>query len=184
MECLPFQSGCEGLAKLNGPDGRNQPTTPIETAEFRRILGHWVTGVAVVAARRADGQPCGLTVNAFTSLSLGPPLVLVCIERSADSHDCIRDAGAFSVNVLAAADRALARRFATSGGSKFDGLDLGRGSSGAPILKRALAWVDCRLHAQHAGGDHSIFVGEVLDGGVSDGDPLVFHRGDYEGLHP
>ena len=143
-----------------------------------------MTGVAVVAARKADGQPCGLTANAFTSLSLDPPLVLVCIERSADSHDCIRDAGAFSVNVLAAGDRALAHRFASSGGtSKFEGLVLGTAVTGAPILSDAMAWVDCRLEHLHDGGDHSIFVGLVLEGATSGGNPLVFYRGDYEGLH-
>ncbi|MCI0434026.1 MAG: flavin reductase family protein [Gemmatimonadetes bacterium] len=143
-----------------------------------------MTGVAIVAARRADGQPCGLTANAFTSLSLDPPLVLVCVERQADSHDCIRDAGVFSVNVLASGDSALARRFALSGGAeKFAGLELHTAITGAPILSHAIAWVDCRLQARHPGGDHSIFVGEVLDGGAADGDPLVFYRGDYEGLH-
>jgi flavin reductase (DIM6/NTAB) family NADH-FMN oxidoreductase RutF len=139
-----------------------------------------VTGVAVVAARKADGSPCGLTANAFASLSLDPPLVLVCVERTADSHDCIRAAGSFSVSVLGADAERLARRFAAWDiTNKFDGVAIRTAVSGAPVLADAMAWVDCRLRETHAGGDHTIFVGEVLAGGALDGVPLVYYRGGY-----
>src|SRR5688572_17827493 len=95
----------------------------MDSFEFRRVLGHWVTGVSVVAARPDGGAPCGLTANAFCSVSLDPPLVLVCVEKTADSHDCIASAGAFSVNVLHGDQEQLARRFAAGEvAGKFEGV--------------------------------------------------------------
>ena len=158
---------------------------PIDSPEFRRIFGHWVTGVAVVAATAEDGSPCGLTANAVASLSLEPPLVLACIDRAADSHDCIRAAGFYSVNMLAADQERLARRFATwELPAKFEGVAYRPEVSGAPVLEDALAWVDCELWACYDGGDHSIFVGRVLAGDARDGEPLVFYRGGYAGRAP
>ncbi len=153
---------------------------PIDPSEFRRILGHWVSGVAVVAARSPEGDPCGLTANAVASLSLQPPLVLVCVDRAADSHDCIRDAGYFSVSVLASDDERHARRFAAWDISrKFQDIAHHTEVSGAPVLDDALAWVDCRLWDTYAGGDHSIFIGEVLAGDAREGTPLLYYRGGY-----
>jgi flavin reductase (DIM6/NTAB) family NADH-FMN oxidoreductase RutF len=179
---------CSRVAGAARPQGRNglegtQLRMPLDTAEFRRVMGHWLTGVAIVAARHADGRPCGMTANAVTSLSLEPPLLLVCIERAADTHDCIRDAGSFAVSVLARGDEALARRFAVlAAGDRFAGVPFLAAGSGSPILEAALAWIDCRLAAVHPGGDHSIFVGEVLDAGTRDGEPLAFFRGVYGGV--
>jgi len=151
-----------------------------EPSEFRRILGHWVTGVAVVAARSPAGKLCGLTANAVTSVSLDPPLVLACIERSADSHDCIRDAGAFTINVLASDQERLARRFAAWDiPEKFEGVAHSPGVTGSPILDDALAWIECRIHTQHAAGDHTIFIGEVIGGDTREGTPLLYYRGGY-----
>ena len=152
----------------------------IETSEFRRILGHWVSGVAVVAARTPSGQLCGLTANAVTSVSLQPPLLLACIDLAADSHDGIRDAGAFSVNILASDQERLARRFAAWDiDAKFEGVAHSPGVTGAPILDDALAWVECRIREVHAGGDHSIFIGEVVAGDAREGVPLLYYRGGY-----
>jgi flavin reductase (DIM6/NTAB) family NADH-FMN oxidoreductase RutF len=154
-----------------------------DPSEFRRVLGHWVTGVAVVASRRADGRPCGLTANSVTSLSLDPPLVLVCVDPTADSHDCIRDAGMFSVNVLGAATEPLARRFAALDlSNKFDGVDWHTAVTGAPVLDDALAWVDCRIDQVLTGGDHTIFIGEVVAADAVHGEPLLFYRGGYSRL--
>jgi flavin reductase (DIM6/NTAB) family NADH-FMN oxidoreductase RutF len=151
-----------------------------DPSEFRRIMGHWITGVAVVASYKPGGEPCGLTANAVTSLSLDPPLVLVCVDRSADSHDCIVEAGVFTVNVLDAASERLARRFAAWDIShKFEGIAHHTAPSGAPVLEDALAWLDCRLTAQYAGGDHTIFLGEVTAGDAKDGQPLLYYRGGY-----
>lgn len=158
---------------------------PVDPPEFRRILGHWVTGVAVIATNDPAGRPCGLTANAVASLSLDPPLVLVCVDRTADSHDCIRDAGVFSINVLGAGQERMARRFAAWDVSrKFEGVAYRREATGAPVLEDALAWVDCRLQATHPGGDHSIFVGEVVAGDAGPGGPLVYYRGGYGGFTP
>jgi flavin reductase (DIM6/NTAB) family NADH-FMN oxidoreductase RutF len=153
---------------------------PIDSSEFRRILGHWVTGVSVVAARAPDGTPCGLTANAVASLSLQPPLVLVCVDHSADSHDCIRDAGAFSLNVLASDQERLARRFAAWDiAHKFDGVAYHLEVTGAPVLDDALAWVDCRVSQSIPGGDHTVFIGEVVGGDAREGAPLLYYRGGY-----
>lgn len=152
----------------------------IDSSEFRKILGHWPTGVAVVTTRGPDGQPRGLTANAITSVSLEPPLVLVCIDRTAETHRGIVESGAFAINILPEAGRELARRFAAERqADKFSGVSHRSGASGAPVLADALAWVDCGLHAFHEGGDHTIFVGRVLAAEAGQGDPLVFCRGEY-----
>jgi flavin reductase (DIM6/NTAB) family NADH-FMN oxidoreductase RutF len=158
---------------------------PIDAAEFRRVLGHWVTGVAVVAATRSDGTPCGLTATAVTSLSLDPPLVLVCVERSANSHDCIHQAGAFSVNILPESAERVARRFAENETSdKFAGISYRTEASGAPVLGDAMAWVDCSLHEALPGGDHTIFIGQVLAADAREAVPLVYYRGGYGRFSP
>ena len=152
----------------------------MEAEEFKRILGHWGSGVAVVATRTADGRLCGLTANAVASVSLEPPLVLVCVEHAADTHDCIREAGVFSINVLDSKQERIARRFsAWQVGTKFEGIAFRAETTGAPILDDALAWVDCRVKAAHDGGDHTIFVGEVLAGDAREGTPLIYYRGGY-----
>src|SRR5688572_24581175 len=118
----------------------------LESAEFRRILGHWVTGVSIVTAQPAGRAPCGLTANSFCSVSLEPPLVLVCVEGVADTHNCIVAAGAFCVNVLDSEHEVLARRFADQDvAEKFRALAYRTEQTGAPVLQDALAWVDCRV---------------------------------------
>ncbi|HEX2166351.1 MAG TPA: flavin reductase family protein [Longimicrobiales bacterium] len=148
--------------------------------EFRHVLAHWSTGVAVVATLTRSGGPCGLTATAVAAVSLSPLLVLACIERGADSHDALRAAGVFSINILDRDGEAIARRFAGSDGSaKFRDVAHHVEASGAPVLDEALAWVDCRVHAAYDGGDHTIFVGEVFAAGAREGEPLVYHRGRY-----
>jgi len=157
----------------------------IEEAEFRRVLGHFATGVAVVAARAEGGPPSGLTANAIASVSLDPPLVLVCVEHTADTHDVIAEAGAFAISVLREDQESVARRFAAEDSvGKFEGVAHGSDVTGAPILADALAWIDCRLHASHEGGDHTIFVGEVVGGDAGRGVPLTFFRGGYGRVGP
>ena len=153
----------------------------MDAAEFRRIMGHFATGVAVVTTRDPDtGTPCGLTVSAFTSVSLEPLLVLVCIEKHADSHECIRRAGYFAVNILPFHGEWLSRRFAGAEPlEKFQGVAFREERTGAPILEDAMGWLDCRVHAVHPAGDHSIFVGEVLAGDAHEDAPLIFFRGEY-----
>jgi flavin reductase (DIM6/NTAB) family NADH-FMN oxidoreductase RutF len=152
----------------------------MESEEFKRILGHWGSGVAVVATRAANGKLCGLTANAVASVSLDPALVLVCVEHTADTHDCIREAGVFSINVLDSTQERMARRFsAWQVGTKFEGIAFHAETTGVPILDDALAWIECRVTAEHDGGDHTIFVGEVLAGDAREGIPLIYYRGGY-----
>ncbi|MGQ0814944.1 MAG: flavin reductase family protein, partial [Gemmatimonadota bacterium] len=154
----------------------------MEASEFRRILGHWVSGVSIVATKMGEDRICGLTANAVASVSLDPPLVLACIAKNADTHDCIRSAGVFSVNVLRGDQERMARRFATfEVDMKFEGLAFHSEHTGAPILDEALAWVDCRVWAAYDAGDHTIFVGEVLAGDAREGSPLIYYRGGYGG---
>ncbi|MEX1182468.1 MAG: flavin reductase family protein [Gemmatimonadota bacterium] len=155
----------------------------VEPFEFRRILGHWTTGVTIVATSTAAGEPRGLTANAIASVSLDPPLVLACIERAADSHDPIRDAGFFSINVLAQDDERVARRFAgNDSADKFVGIAYHSEVTGAPVLDSALAWLDCQVHEAIEAGDHSIFIGRVVAGDAVEGEPLVYYRGGYSRL--
>jgi flavin reductase (DIM6/NTAB) family NADH-FMN oxidoreductase RutF len=153
----------------------------IDPSEFRRVMGHFPTGVTVVTSLHEDGSPCGLTVNAFCSLSLEPPLVLVCVEKAADSFDCIERNGTFAVNILEEGrGEALSRRFSTWGvEDKFRGVAFRTERTGSPILEAALAWADCRVVQRHEAGDHVIFVGEVLEGDAHEGSPLVYYRGGY-----
>lgn len=153
----------------------------IDTSEFRRVIGHFPSGVSVVTTRTPAGAPCGLTASAVCSLSLQPTLLLVCVEKGADTHDCIAQAGYFAVNVLAEGKgETLARRFATAeAGEKFTGVAFREERTGAPVLDEALAWMDCRVAGQVEGGDHTVFMGEVMAAGADEGTPLVYYRGGY-----
>lgn len=149
------------------------------------MLGHFATGVTVVAARTEDGPPRGLTASSVASVSLDPALVLACVERDADTHDVIGESGAFAVSILGEGHEALARRFATyEADAKFDGVAYREEVTGAPVLEESLAWADCRVWATYDGGDHTIYVGEVLAADAENGAPLVFFRGGYGRLAP
>jgi len=154
----------------------------IDANELRRVMGHFATGVTVVTTRDGNGRCYGLTVNAVCSLSLVPPLVLVCIDKQAESHSAFEHSRAFVVNILAEGQEELSRRFAVSGGEKFTGLICRTGATGAPILEDGLGYVECRVTAVHDGGDHTIYVGEVKSGNTSPGQPLLFFRGRYHQL--
>lgn len=170
------------LEDRNGARGYHRnDASMITSTEFRRLMGNLATGVAVVAARHPEtGQPFGLTANSLTSVSLEPPLVLVCVQQQLRSHDCIRCAEHFSVNLLGEHQEEVSRRFARRDGEeKFAGVPFRTGASGAPILEDAFAWLDCRLWASYPGGDHTIYVGEVLAGEAREGRPLLFFQGAY-----
>ncbi len=162
----------------------------IDGSQFRRVLSHFCTGVAVVTVRHPGGVH-GMTANALASVSLDPPLVLVCVGRHARTHRLLPETGSFAVNLLAEDQLELAERFAGRRPEledPFAGVVWHPRVSGAPIIDGCLGFVDCRLHASHPGGDHSIFVGEVVDLGVpnpgpDDPDrPLLFYRGRYRSL--
>jgi flavin reductase (DIM6/NTAB) family NADH-FMN oxidoreductase RutF len=150
-----------------------------DPAEFRRVLGHFATGVTVVTSRDEAG-PVGLAVNSFTSVSLDPPLVAICVNRASTTWPRIRATGRFTVNVLAADQEGVSRRFASTGGERFEGIGWRPSPAGSPLLEGSLAWIDATVEAEHDAGDHILVVGRVaaLDV-VREGAPLVFYRGGY-----
>ncbi|MDB4950252.1 MAG: hypothetical protein JWM27_2901 [Gemmatimonadetes bacterium] len=156
----------------------------IEDTEFRRVMGHFATGVSVVTTLRADGHPTGLTLSALASVSISPTMLLVCLDRASETHRAIARFGAFAVNVLAeGTGEALARRFAAKS-DKFTGVAFRSEATGAPVLDDALAWMDCRVVQALPGGDHTIYMGEVVAGDACPGTPLVYYRGGYGRLAP
>ncbi len=162
-----------------------EASTSMDTAEYRRILGHLASGVTVVTSLDPEGPVNGLTASAVTSVSLDPLLVLVCVDRAADTRGAIERSGSFAINVLGEDAEALARRFATyATEEKFDGVAYRRETTGAPVLEAALAWVDCRVRHRYEGGDHLIYVGEVVAGDARDSGPLLYFRGGYGRLAP
>lgn len=157
----------------------------MDPAEYRRILGHFATGVTIITTCDEEGRPAGLTANAFAAVSLDPPLVLVCVDRTAESHRLIERAGHFAVNVLADSQETLARRFAEKDRERrFEGVAWRKETTGAPVLAEVLAWIDCRVHARTEGGDHTIFIGEVAAADALDGAPLLFYRAGFGGFTP
>ena len=147
----------------------------------RRIFGHFATGVTVVTAQQ-NGEIYGMTANAVTSLSLHPPLVLVAVDKTAAMHASLTGCRHFAVNILSDAQEHLSRRFAMRGPKEVNDLTWITAASGAPILADALGWVDCKLAEILAGGDHDIFIGEILAGDCRDGLPLLYFGGKYRRL--
>lgn len=151
--------------------------------ELRRILGHFATGVCVVTTS-VGGEPYGLTVNSFASLSLDPPQVLVCLKRENRSYPAFVQAAHFAVNVLAEGQLGLARLFAGTGEGKFRSVDHAPGAaSGAPLLAHAHAWLECEVVRRIGSlGTHEIVIGLLLAHALGDAPPLLFHRGRYHRL--
>ena len=161
---------------------RSSPAA-VGSARFRRIMGHYPTGVTIVTAVGRDGTPVGLTANSVTSVSLDPPLVLVCVSEKSSSLGAILANGAFAVNILGAGAAATAVRFAEGRRTdRFDDVAFTVKEGGGPVLEGAVAWMTCGLYRTFEAGDHVILVGKVNDGEAAGGDPLVFVRGRYEDL--
>lgn len=156
-----------------------------DAAELRRVLGHYPTGVVVVTARAAAGEPMGLAIGSFTSVSLDPPLVAFLPAKSSRSWPRMSSAPTFCVNVLGHGHAELGRRFAVSGGDKFAGLEWTVAPSGAPVLPEVPAWIDCEQYSVTDAGDHWIVLGRVTALAADpDADlPLVFYRGAYGRVH-
>jgi len=154
--------------------------------QFRRVMGHFATGVTVVASRDGAGRPVGLTVNAFTSVSLDPPLVLVCLHLDAYARVPLTESGHFGVSILTSEQADLALRFSrTEAEVRFQDLELVDGPGGSPLIPGALAWLQCRIHQVYPGGDHAIVVGEVTECGLGEGGGgLVFFQGALGELNP
>ncbi len=155
---------------------------PIEKNQLRQVMGHFATGVTIITTINKEGQMHGLTANAFTSVSLEPPLLLISVDKKAESWPAFEESKVFTVNILADDQEALSRKFAVSGGNKFEGVAYRRGGNGAAILDGALAFIECTLWAAYEGGDHSIYLGEIQEAMVREGKPLLFFRGGYRAL--
>ena len=154
---------------------------PIDDARFKLAMSHFASGVTIVTTAR-EGTPYGMTVASFASLSLHPPLVLVCVEKNVKTHDAIVAAGAFGVSILGQQQADVSNRFASRSDDKFSGVDIRTGELGMPLINDAICTIECRLQDQLEGGDHTIFVGEVVDAQTSDGAPLVYFRSGYREL--
>lgn len=151
----------------------------VTVEELRRVLGHFPTGVAVVAAIQ-DAHPYGMAVNSFTSVSLHPPLVAFCAGHTSTTWPWLRRAGQFAVSVLAEGQERLGSAFGTAGSDRFAELAWTRSPLGAPLIPGAVAWLDCTIVRAVPIGDHDLVVGEVGAAGLGDrGSPLVFFRGDF-----
>lgn len=157
---------------------------PVTPDDFRAALSRFPSGITVVTSIDASGLSHGITVSAFCAVSLDPPMVLVCVEKTAGSHDALNDSGRFAVNFLAAGQDELSERFALAIPGKFDGLRVLRGSGDVPVLEDSLVVLECRLQNAFDGGDHTIFVGKVENVRIKDGDPLVYFHGNYRDLLP
>ena len=158
---------------------------PVSSETFRQALREWASGVTIVTSRRGDTVH-GMTVSAFASVSLDPPLVLVCADKASNTHGLIAEAGVFAVHVLAQGNGELSNLFASKPDEeqRFDGIAWRTGTTGAPILPGAVAVLECRVVASHDAGDHVIHVGSVEALELAGGEPLVYHRGSYGRFEP
>lgn len=149
---------------------------------FRAALGRFASGITVVTARDAAGRDVGMTISAFCSVSLSPPLVMVSVAKNASMYQALSQAEHFAVNILADTQEPLSRRFSAKEGDRFDGIGFTRGRTGVALLDDVLAWIECRRTAMHDGGDHTLVLGETLAMQTSDARPLLYYRGGYATL--
>jgi flavin reductase (DIM6/NTAB) family NADH-FMN oxidoreductase RutF len=154
---------------------------PFDSQKQRKIMGHFATGVTVVTTDGEAGSH-GLTANAVASLSLDPPLVLVAVDKRAATLEYLVKNRCFAVNILRLDQKDLSRRFATTGPKDFSDLKITTAVTGSPVLVDGLAFLDCRVHDILPGGDHDIFVGEIVAGEYQGGEPLLYFSGRYRQL--
>jgi len=156
---------------------------PIDEAAFKSAMSHFASGVTVVTTEHG-GRLYGMTVASFASLSLRPPLVLICIEKTVKTHDAIAAAGKFGVSILKADQADVSSRFASRTEDKFSGVEITRGGTlDVPLIAGALTTIECEVYDQLPGGDHSIFVGRVIDAQMREGIPLLYFRSGYREMH-
>ena len=155
---------------------------PVSKEDFRAALGRFVSGVTVITTLAKDNEPGGMTVSAFASVSLEPPLVLACIDKRASVHGRFAEGTYFAVNILAEDQEHLSRRFASKDQDRFDGTRYAEGVTGPPLLEGALAYLECRVVHAYPGGDHTIIVGEVESVRIAEHKPLAYYRGGYSQL--
>lgn len=152
----------------------------IDPGDFRRVLGHFASGVTVVTAI-TDGVPAGMTIQSFTSVSLDPPLVGFLPGRESSSWLAMKEAGAFCVNILGSGQEDLCMTMASRAEDKFDGIAWEGAATGSPVFPGSIGWIDCTIEAIHEAGDHDIVVGRVvqLEAPENGDDPLLFFKGGF-----
>ena len=155
----------------------------ISADDFRHVLGHFAAGVTVITTADGEGRATGLTATAFTSVSLDPPLVLICVSHKSQSYPTLLERGSFAVNFLRRDQEDISRRFATTRLDKFDGVPYRMSALNHPVLTEAIGHVECVTVNQHVEGDHTVLIGrvEACDTAIG-GEPLVYFRGKYAGL--
>ncbi|HMJ09325.1 MAG TPA: flavin reductase family protein [Pyrinomonadaceae bacterium] len=153
---------------------------PISQDDFRTALSRFASGVTVVTTKDKDGRLFGLTVSAFCSVSLDPPLVLICIEKATGSYHAFLESKDFVVNILSVDQAEISERFASQIPDKFAATEFTFNIDGIPVLSGCLANLECRVKQTVDGGDHSIFIAEVDQAAIFDGDPLLYFRSDYQ----
>lgn len=152
----------------------------VSAAEFRQVCGQFATGITIVTTVAGDGSPQGMTANSFTSVSLEPPMVLVCVDlRAGRMLECFEQAGRFAVNILAEAQKELSNRFARQGLDRFEGVSFEQGTSGMPLLPGSLATMECIIRQSVDAGDHRILLGEVTGAAIQAGVPLLYYGSGY-----
>jgi flavin reductase (DIM6/NTAB) family NADH-FMN oxidoreductase RutF len=156
----------------------------IDSETFRSVLGRFASGVTIVTARDDNGADHGMTVSAFCSLSLDPPLVLVCIDHAASMHPLLASHSRIGINILESTQETYSRRFAAEEDDRFDGIPFMRGENGAVLISDALAHMECTIVEHHEAGDHTVFVARIdrAEPVATDGRPLLYYRGGYAQL--
>ena len=154
----------------------------IEANEFRKALGRFATGIAIVTTMDDKDAPMGLTVNSFNSVSLDPPLVLWSLDKSSNQMDAFCNSGFYGVSILAHDQQMASNLFAAMAEDRFEKVEWSVGKTGAPLIDGALARIDCKTEQIIEGGDHVILLGRVIDIAVSEGDPLLYYGGGYRTL--
>jgi flavin reductase (DIM6/NTAB) family NADH-FMN oxidoreductase RutF len=155
---------------------------PITQDEFRAALSKFASGVTVVTTKDSKGNLHGITVSAFCSVSLKPPLILICIEKNAGSHNAFDESKLFIINVLREEQMHHSNHFASPLEDKFEGVEIEEGAEGIPVLKDTLATLECKLVETCEGGDHTIFIGQIEKAIINEGKPLIYFHGDYRSI--
>lgn len=154
----------------------------VDQSSFRAVLGRFASGVTIVTALDKRGRDIGMTVSAFASVSLDPPLVLICIDHTASVYGPLSKVTQFVANILSEGQEALARRFAERNPNRFEGVGYERGQNGAAVLDDVLGYVECKVTARHEAGDHDIIIASVEAAVAEEGKPLLYYRGGYAQL--
>lgn len=154
----------------------------VDQSAFRAVLGRFATGVTVVTTRDKGGRDAGMTVSAFSSVSLEPPLILICIDHAASIYDTLANATHFVANILSEGQEAIARRFSEKDPNRFDGIGYDRGQTGCAVIFDVLGHIECEIITRHEAGDHTIIVGRVDVAESNEGKPLLYYRGGYAQL--